>query len=98
MVSNMLYTARTKLRLGFAVNHHLLQISNKSNQLKDFKYVLKRFLKKFLLLLWFLFQGLASWLASPGVALCWCPHVASLGSGHGQVFWQITREDFGGAN
>lgn len=35
--------ARTKLRLVFAVNHHLLQINNKRNQLKDFKYVLNRF-------------------------------------------------------
>lgn len=86
------------LRLAFAVNHHLLWIIRAISL--RIKYILKRFFffKISLLLLWFLFQGLAIWLASPGVALCWCPHVASLGSGHGQVFRQITRKDFGGAN
>ena len=44
-------TARTMLRLVFAVNHHLLRINNKSNQLKDFKYILKRFLKKFVIIM-----------------------------------------------
>eukprot|EP00069_Balaena_mysticetus_P003330 bmy_16502T0 len=29
-------------------------------------------------------EGLASGLANTGVALCWCPPVASLGGGHGQ--------------
>lgn len=43
--------ARTMLRSAFIVNQHLLiyKINKMSNQLKDFKHVLKRFLKFFFL-------------------------------------------------
>ncbi|TEA34421.1 hypothetical protein DBR06_SOUSAS6410066, partial [Sousa chinensis] len=39
-------------------------------------------------------EGLASGLENTGVALWWCPPVASLGGGHGQVFRQTARQDF----
>ena len=82
-------TARTMLRLVFAINHHLLRI-NKSNQLKDFKYILTRFLKKFLCYYYasYFRDWLAGWpvLEQPSAgAHMWPPLVVGMGRYSGKL-------------